>query len=134
MAVQLKYLLRHERQFWVGRYWGRFKQTDTFTTATHNRTTGYCFRFVRSIPAKSTNKVPYTDSVLGDFELRQNSIFIAVVIPEARTSRESSKSLCSFFGQHHEPRVPLENSTAPIFVLPTLTFCLTCRENLNTTY
>ena len=28
----------------------------------------------------------------------------------------------------------LENSTAPIFVLPTLTFCLTCRENLNTTY
>ena len=49
----MKYLLRRERQFWVGRCWGRFKQTDTFTTATHNRTTGYCFRFVRSIPAKS---------------------------------------------------------------------------------
>ena len=50
------------------------------------------------------------DSILGDFELRHNSIFIVVFIPEARTSQ----SLCSFFGQHHEPRVPLENSTAPI--------------------
>ena len=99
----MKYLLRHERQFWVGRCWGRFKQTDTFTTATHNRTTGYSFRIVRSIPAKSTNRIPYTDSILGDFQLRHNSIFIVVFIPEARTSQ----SHCAHFSANttsHEYR------------------------------
>ena len=109
-------------------------KTDTFK----QRTTGYhlslCFAHC-SIPAKPTNTVPHADSILGDFELHQNSIFIVVVFQKrGRVSTCSNLTDRAHFSANTTSAVGKEHGTYfCVSISHSYPLILICREPLNIT-